>query len=155
MTYRISLSRRWKYPPLLCLCVLGFGLAWFLYRFHGTLFFYPIGISAAGAIYLIRESWLDWTTQVTVDDVGIRWTRGSLKAALRWEEISELGYRYEQRAGRGTMVVGVVRGRTHILHPLPIVPYELYEELKRRIGGLPPEVESRFLSQWVDPPGRS
>ena len=39
---------------------------------------------------------------------GIRWTRGSAKAALRWEEISELGYRYEQRAGRGTLVVGVV-----------------------------------------------
>lgn len=155
MTYRISLSRRWKYPPLLCLCVLGFGLAWFLYRFHGTLFFYPIGISAAGAIYLLRESWLDWTTQVTVDDVGIRWTRGSLKAALRWEEISQLGYRYEQRAGRGMMVVGVVRGRTHILHPLPIVPHDLYEELKRRIGGLHPEVESRFLAQWVDPPSRS
>lgn len=155
MTYRISLSRRWKYPPLLCFCVLGFGLAWFLYRFQGTLFFYPIGISAAGAIYLIRESWLDWTTQVTVDDVGIRWTRGSLKAALRWEEISELGYRYEQRARRGMMVVAVVRGRTRILHPLPIVPCELYEELKRRIGGLPPEVESRFLAQWVDAASRS
>ena len=78
---------------------------------------------------------------------GIRWTRGSAKAAFRWEEISELGYRYEQRAGRGTLVVGVVRGRTRILHPLPIMPSELYEELKRRIGGLPPEVEKRFLAQ--------
>jgi len=147
MTYRIPLPRRLKYPPLLCLCVVGFWLAWFLYHFHGTLFFYPIGISAAGAIYLIRESWLDWTTQVTVDDVGIRWTRGSVEAALRWEEISELGHRYESRAGRGTLVVGVVRGRTRILHPLPIMPSELYEELKRRIGGLPPEVEKRFLAQ--------
>jgi hypothetical protein len=132
---------------MLCLCVVGFWLAWFLYHFHGTLFFYPIGISAAGAIYLIRESCLDWTTQVTVDDVGIRWTRGSVDAALRWEEISELGYRYEQRAGRGTLVVGVVRGRTRILHPLPIMPSELYEDLKRPIGGLPPVVESRFLAQ--------
>src|SRR5436190_12452131 len=102
MPYRIPLSHRWKYPPLLCLCVVGFWLAWFLYPFHGTLSFYPIGISAAGAIYLLRESWLDWTTQVTVDDVGIRWTRGSVEAARRWEEISELGYRDEQRAGRGT-----------------------------------------------------
>jgi len=146
MTYRIPPSRRWKYPPLLCLCVAGFWLAWFLHHFAGTLFFYPIGISAVGAIYLIRESWLDWTTQVTVDDVGIRWTRGSVQGALRWEEISELGYRYEQRAGRGTLVVGVVRARTRILHPLPIMPSELYEELKRRIGGLPPQVESRFLA---------
>jgi hypothetical protein len=147
MTYRIPLSRRLKYPPLLCLCVVGFWLAWFLFHFHGTLFFYPIGISAAGAIYLIRESWLDWTTQVTVDDVGVRWTRGSIDVALRWEEISGLGCRYEQRAGRGTLVVGVVRGRTRILHPLPIMPSELYEELKRRIGGLPPDVERRFLAQ--------
>jgi hypothetical protein len=147
MTYRVPPSRRWKYPPLLCLCVAGFWLAWFLYHLHGTLFFYPVGISAAGAIYLVRESWLDWTTQVTVDEVGIRWTRGSVEEALRWEEISGLGYRYETRAGRGTLVVGVVRGRTRILHPLPIVPPELYDELKRRVGGLPPGVESRFLAR--------
>jgi hypothetical protein len=44
-------------------------------------------------------------------------------------------------------VVGVVRGRTRILHPLPIMPSELYEDLKRPIGGLPPVVESRFLAQ--------
>jgi hypothetical protein len=44
-------------------------------------------------------------------------------------------------------VVGVVRGRTRILHPLPILPSELYEELQRSIGGLPPEVEKRFLAQ--------
>jgi hypothetical protein len=150
MTYRLPSSRRWKYPPLLCLCAAGFGLAWFLYRSSGTLFFYPIGLSIAGAIYLIRESWLDWTTQVTVDDVGIRWTRGSVNVAMRWEEISGLGHRYEQRAGRGTLVVGVVRGRTRILHPLPIVPPELYDELKNRLGGLPPTVESRFLARWGD-----
>src|ERR1043166_2898908 len=114
MTFRIPPSRRWKYPPLLCFCVLGCWLAWFLYPHSGPLFFYPIAISAAGAVYLVRESWLDWTTQVTVDDVGIRWTRGSVKGALRWEEISELGHRYEQRAGRGTLVVGVVRARTRI-----------------------------------------
>jgi hypothetical protein len=64
MTYRVPLSRRWMYPPLLCLCVAGFWLAWLLFHFQGTLFFYPIGISAVGASYLIRESWLDWTTDV-------------------------------------------------------------------------------------------
>jgi len=146
MTYRIPLSRRWKYPPLLCLCAIGFWLAWVLFHYHGSLFFYPIAISASGAIYVIRESWLDWTTQVTVDDVGIRWTRGSVVDALRWEDISALGHRYESRAGQGTLVVGVVHSRTRILHPLPIMPPELYDELKRRIGGLPPEVERRFLA---------
>ena len=66
---------------------------------------------------------------------------------LHREEISELGYRYEQHAGRGTLMVGVVRGRTRILHPLPIMPSELCDDLKRRIGGLTPEVERRFLAQ--------
>jgi hypothetical protein len=143
MTYRIPASRRWKYPPLLCLCVAGFGLAWFLHEKTGTLFFYPIGISIVFAIYLIRESWLDWTTQVTVDDVGIRWTRGSVDVKLRWEEISGLGHRYE----RGRVVVGVIRGRTRILHPLPIMPRELYDELKQNVGGLPQGLESRFFAR--------
>lgn len=147
MTYRVPPSRRWKWPLLLCLCVAGFGLTWYLYVSTGTLYFLPIGISASGAIYVIRESWLDWTTEVTVDDVGIRWTRGSVKYALRWEEISGLGHRYESRAGVGTLVVGPIRARSRTLLPLPIVPPELYEELKARVGGLPPGVESRFLAR--------
>jgi hypothetical protein len=101
--------------------------------------------SAASFLGLVQKSWRIWTTRVTVDEIGLSWTKGFAADALRWEEISEFGYRYEGK--RGTrLVVGPVRGKTKFLHPLPILPRELYELLKARIGGLPPEVERDLYS---------
>jgi len=104
---------------------------------------YLIVGSVAGFLSLTRESWRIWTTRVTVDETGLRWTKGFVNEALRWDEISELGYRHEGR--RGTrLIVGPVRARSKFLHPLPILPRELYDVLKVRIGGLPPKIEEEL-----------
>jgi hypothetical protein len=41
-------------------------------------------------------------------------------------------------------VVGPVRASTRVLQPLPILPRDLYRELRARLGPLPEEVESHL-----------
>ncbi|MBV8879806.1 MAG: hypothetical protein JO332_07580 [Planctomycetaceae bacterium] len=149
MTYRPPLGQRWKYPFLLCLAVAAIWVAaWLLLHPRGRrpgLEFYLLGGSLVAFGTLIRESWRTWTTRVDIDDAGLRWAKGFESGSMRWEEISELGHSYGR--GRRTLLVGPVRARSWMLHPLPLLPPRLYEEIKRRIGGLPPDVERDFLQR--------
>jgi len=149
MTFRPPLLKRWKYPFLLCLCAAGVWLGIFLLlhlhsrRSHSEI--YLIGTCAVAFITLIPKSWRIWTTSITVDDGGLRWSRGSTSEALRWDEISELGYSYTR--GRRRLLIGPVRSLSKMLHPLPMLPRELYAQIKTRIGGLPPDIERDYYSR--------
>jgi hypothetical protein len=146
MTFRPPLHKRWKYPFLLCLPAAGVwaGLFLMFHRLdrHSTISLYLIGFSLVAFFALVRKSWMVWTTSVSLDDVGLRWSRGSAGGAMRWEEISELGFSYTP--GRTRLQIGPVRALSKMLHPLPLLPRGLYEQLKSRIGGLPPDVEQDY-----------
>ncbi len=147
MTYRPPLLQRWKYPFLLCLSVAGvwLGVSLLLHSHHRRLSFefYLIGGSVIAFVSLVRRSWKIWTTSVTIDDAGLRWSKGSESHALRWDEISELGYSYT--GGRRRLLIGPVRSLSKMLHPLPLLPPALYEQVKGRLGGLPPDVERDYF----------
>lgn len=148
MIYRPPLLKRWRYPFQLCL---AFAILWV-----GTLLLFSIRKTGeTGIIFLvatgiwildlIRRSWLVWTTSVSVDDAGLRWARGSAGGALRWDEISELGFSYTE--ARRRLLIGPVRSVSKMLHPLPLLPRGLYEELKKPLGGLPPSIEQDYYSR--------
>jgi hypothetical protein len=149
MTYRPPLLKRWRDPFLLCLAAAGVWLGVVSMMFSSSrkadLELWLILISGAGFVSFARRSWLVWTTRVTVDDAGVRWSRGSASGALRWNEIVELGFSYTE--GRRRLQIGPVRTLSKMLHPLPMMPRALYEQLKSRLGGLPPEVERDYYSR--------
>jgi len=149
MTFRPPAHKRWKYPFLLCFAAAGiwFGVFLMLHPLsrRSTLEFYVLGLSVLAFGALVRKSWLIWTTSVTVDDVGLRWSRGSESGALRWDEIAGLGFSYSE--GRRRLLIGPVRALSKMLHPLPMLPRGLYAQIKPRIGGLPPDVEQDYYSR--------
>jgi len=143
MTFRPPALVRWKYPFLLCLCFLGFWLAVERVRDssrHRSRFFFSlIVISAVGFVRVTQRSLVVWSTRVSVDDDGLRWREGLAAGALRWNEISGLGYVYQEPERR--LLVGPVRASTRALEPMPILPRDLYLELRARLGPLPEQVE--------------
>jgi len=145
MTYRPPALVRWKYPFLLCLCFLGFWAAVEYARDtsrgRGRIFFGLIVISSVGFVRITQRSIVVWSTQVTVDDDGLRWREGLATGELRWNEISGLGHSTAFGWDRHRLVVGPVRASTRELQPLPILPRDLYLELRARLGPLPEEIE--------------
>src|SRR5205823_2027886 len=117
MTYRPPLLQRWKYPFLLSFSAAGIWLGVFLLLHsrsrRASFEFYLIGASVFAFVTLVRQSWRIWTTSVTIDDAGLRWSKGSESHALRWEEISELGYSYT--GGRRRLLIGPVRSLSKML----------------------------------------
>ncbi len=149
MTYRPPARKRWRFPFLLCLPAVGIWLGIVTLHYLGAketrLGLSILVLSGIAFVDLVRRSWLVWTTMVSVDDTGLRWSRGSMRQALRWNEISELGFSYT--TGRRRLQIGPVRARSNMLHPLPMLPRPLYEELKSRLGGLPPAIEQDYYSR--------
>lgn len=149
MTYRPPLHKRWRFPFLLCLAVAGLWLGLILLLYtrskQGGLAISIMMISGVAIGDLIRRSWLVWTTSVSVDETGLRWSRGSESHALRWDEISELGYTYTKRPRR--LKIGPVRALSKMLHPLPMLPRALYDELKTRLGALPANIEADYYAR--------
>jgi hypothetical protein len=95
-------------------------------------------------------SWVEWTTRIVTDELGIRWKGGGLQGQSRWEEISGLGF--QRRPGtpeepRADLKVGLVDGASGDLHLLPFLSRELYEVLKTRYPALPSEIEAEWFSQ--------
>jgi len=149
MTYRPPLLKRWRYPFLLCLAFGGVWLGILLLLVpRGKMSGFALtlmGVAIVAIVDLVRRSWLVWTTSVSVDDTGLRWSRGSAGGALRWDEISELGFSYTE--DRRRLQIGPVRALSKMLHPLPLLPRGLYEQLKSRLGPLPPDIEADYYSR--------
>lgn len=149
MTFRPPALVRWKYPFLLCLCFLAFWAAVQYARdtsVHRSRYFFAlIVVSSVGFVRITQRSIVVWSTQVTVDDDGIRWREGLAAVDLRWNEISGMGYTFEREGRERRVVVGPVRASTRELQPLPILPRGLYLELRTRLGPLPEEVERDLI----------
>jgi len=88
----------------------------------------------AGAIYL---NWLAWSAAVEIRDQGVRWSDGTNKAELAWEEIAGFGWKTERKY----LKVGLVVKSTKELRLLPFLSPALYAALKGRCGHLPAEIE--------------
>lgn len=140
MTYRRPMTHKWFYPFV----VVGF--LWLGYIVlttadpmdrHGH-FSTGIGIALFGAFCGVVLSFMVGTSQVVVDERGIRWKEGADVGDFNWNQITSL-------VQDGDSVGLRERGSARIIK-LPFVTRPLYEMLAGRLNRLTPEEERILFS---------
>ncbi len=143
-TFRHSMGARLAAPFVLCVFLVVALIALTGHRGPGFLLGWGIVAAGVGATWILRMGGVLWGAFVTVDDRGVSWKEGSGAGRLAWEEIGALG----SSANRSRLDVGLLEKNSARLHVLPLMTRELYEILKSRVGGLPPQEEGELYNRW-------
>jgi len=154
MRFRPPLRNKWFYPFVLCgLLLFGYctvttiPIAQCLFGRSDSDMLLDIAwviLFVAFACWVcVMVSWTIWTSQIDVDDRGVRWRSGKEEGSMSWEEIGSLVL-------DGT-TIGLVEKASAKIRPLPFVSRPLYKELSRRLNPLKPgEEEILFPAPRID-----
>jgi hypothetical protein len=153
MIFRPSMSYRWSFPFFIFCCAASMWALLHFPRRSGSPDVLRMIYFSIYLVFWILLSLQAWTTRVIVDEIGIRWHTLRESGRLPWGAISSLGYRREvspEDRSRTTLRVGLREADTCELRILPFLSPQLYEALKKRLGPLPPEVETEWLHPTVE-----